>query len=240
MADIKQVTAGALEQFCVLAKTTKGKAVVALIQEVLKHPEIFVFGELLNLPNIKSITGTEQQRYVDLLKIFAYGTYKDYDAKTMPELTPPQLTKLKQLSIVTMASKKKTIPYAELMSVLDVRSTRELEDLVIECVYRGLLKARLDQRKERLEVQHAGGRDIGEADLKGMIGSLEEWIKTSQTISRMLSEKVTSADEEFRLKNEENESLLREIASLKTKAETQISENRSKKSSNSTSEPIYA
>ena len=44
-----------LVQFLVLAKGAKGAACVALIQQVLSHKKIFVFGELLSMPNVQSV-----------------------------------------------------------------------------------------------------------------------------------------------------------------------------------------
>lgn len=44
-----------LEQFCILARTLKGRACVALIQQVLGHSKIFYFGELLAVPSIQGV-----------------------------------------------------------------------------------------------------------------------------------------------------------------------------------------
>ena len=45
----------ALEQFLLLAKTTKGAAAMELIRQALETPGIYVFGELLEMPNIKEV-----------------------------------------------------------------------------------------------------------------------------------------------------------------------------------------
>ncbi len=44
-----------LEQFILLAKGTRGAAVISLINQVLETRGIYVFGELLNLPNIQEV-----------------------------------------------------------------------------------------------------------------------------------------------------------------------------------------
>lgn len=41
-----------LEQFLLLAKTAKGAAAVELVKQVLEAPGVYVFGELLDMPNI--------------------------------------------------------------------------------------------------------------------------------------------------------------------------------------------
>jgi hypothetical protein len=43
-----------LEQFCILARTCKGKACCALIQQVISK-KVFVFGELLAEPSIQAV-----------------------------------------------------------------------------------------------------------------------------------------------------------------------------------------
>jgi COP9 signalosome complex subunit 7 len=45
-----------LEQFCLLAKTAKARACVALVQQVLAEKKIFVFGELLAMPNVQEVS----------------------------------------------------------------------------------------------------------------------------------------------------------------------------------------
>jgi COP9 signalosome complex subunit 7 len=45
-----------LEQFVLLAKSAKGAAAMELIRQVLAAPGVFVFGELLDMPNIKEVT----------------------------------------------------------------------------------------------------------------------------------------------------------------------------------------
>lgn len=45
-----------LEQFVLLAKGAKGAAAVELIRQVIAAPGVFVFGELLDMPNIKEVS----------------------------------------------------------------------------------------------------------------------------------------------------------------------------------------
>ena len=113
--------AAELEQFCILARTLKGRACVALIQQVLSHSKIFYFGELLAVPSIQGVgvprsffspliylqlKETENASAVKTLELFAYGTYQDYvqDQGSFLELPPNQLNKLKQLSLVSLGS----------------------------------------------------------------------------------------------------------------------------------------
>jgi COP9 signalosome complex subunit 7 len=43
----------AYEQFCLLAKSQRGRALVALIEQVLAKERIYVFGELLEMEAVQ-------------------------------------------------------------------------------------------------------------------------------------------------------------------------------------------
>ena len=58
MASVEITEGVALQQYLVLAKNAKGKAGVALIQQVLSAPNVFVFGELLDNQNIQGVRNT--------------------------------------------------------------------------------------------------------------------------------------------------------------------------------------
>lgn len=45
-----------LEQFVLLAKSAKGNACAELIRQVLEAPGVYVFGELLDMPNILEVS----------------------------------------------------------------------------------------------------------------------------------------------------------------------------------------
>ena len=58
---------------------------------MLDSPHIFVFGELLDLPTIKDMNDSAANKpYLELLKIFAYGRYRDYldRREDLPDITP--------------------------------------------------------------------------------------------------------------------------------------------------------
>lgn len=44
-----------LEQFVLLAKSAKGAACTELVKQVLEAPGVYVFGELLDMPNISEV-----------------------------------------------------------------------------------------------------------------------------------------------------------------------------------------
>lgn len=59
-----------LEQFVLLAKTAKGAACLELIKQVLEAPGVYVFGELLDMPNVSEVTTVQSNFCKSLLKRF--------------------------------------------------------------------------------------------------------------------------------------------------------------------------
>ena len=107
-------TSSSHEQFCLLAKNTKGIAAVQLVKQVLEAPNVYVFGEILDEPNIQAMDqseGEEGAGYLALLQIFAYSTYGNYletrGAAKLPPLTEAMTKKLRLLTIATLATKTK-------------------------------------------------------------------------------------------------------------------------------------
>lgn len=56
MAAEVKVTGQNQEQFLLLAKSARGAALANLIHQVLEAPGIYVFGELLDMPNVREVS----------------------------------------------------------------------------------------------------------------------------------------------------------------------------------------
>mmetsp|Transcript_28334 Transcript_28334/g.33570 ORF Transcript_28334/g.33570 Transcript_28334/m.33570 type:complete len:238 (+) Transcript_28334:16-729(+) len=164
----------AYEQFCLLAKAQRGRAIVALIEQVLNKDKIYVFGELLAMDNVQALAGTEFENHLRLLEIFAFGTYSQYMAESekLPQISNKMVVKLRQLSIVSLAHQSKKVPYATLLTELSLSNVRELEDLIIDTIYAGILEGKLDQAKGVFNVKHAMARDVRPQDVRLMIEKL--------------------------------------------------------------------
>lgn len=185
----------AIQQYLLLAKSAKGKGCTALIEQALNASGVYVFGELLDMPNVQALEANEHKPYLDLLKIFAYETYPVYkrNAATLPPLSPQMLTKLRQLTIVSLSAEHKVIPYATLLQQLDIANLRELEDLIIECIYQELIKGKLDQKTKQLEVDFAIGRDIPREKIDHMMNVLSNWVQRSELMLKSIMESVDYA-----------------------------------------------
>jgi len=178
-----------LAQFVTSAKASTNEAVlISVIRNVLSAPDVFVFGELLELDNIKQLASHdgEGRKWAQVLEIFAYGKYTDY-SRRRAELAPvalneKQLRKLKQLSVVALAHESRVIAYETLLRELELGNLRELEDLVIDALYRELLVAKLDHAHAQLEVAHAVGRDVRAQDVGALVASIEQWSSRAQNL----------------------------------------------------------
>ncbi|XP_076888747.1 COP9 signalosome complex subunit 7-like [Bidens hawaiensis] len=194
--DIEEKQAEHIDHFVKQANASP-PSLVNLIVEATSHPSLFAFTEILSLPNILQLQGTEDSRYLDLLQMFAHGTWSQYtsNASKLPQLTPDQVLKLKQLTMLTLAEANKVLPYEVLMRELDVVNVRELEDFLInECMYAGIVRGKLNQQRRSFEVQFAIGRDLRPGQLGNMIHTLSDWLGTSDSLLITIQEKIKWAD----------------------------------------------
>nr|KAF6494335.1 COP9 signalosome subunit 7B [Rousettus aegyptiacus] len=197
MAGEQKPSSNLLEQFILLAKGTSGSALTALISQVLEAPGVYVFGELLELANVQELAEGANAPYLQLLNLFAYGTYPDYIAnkESLPELSTAQQNKLKHLTIVSLASRMKCIPYSVLLKDLEMRNLRELEDLIIEAVYTDIIQGKLDQRNQLLEVDFCIGRDIQKKDINNIVKTLHEWCDGCEAVLLGIEQQVLRANQ---------------------------------------------
>ncbi|TYJ08586.1 hypothetical protein E1A91_A11G084800v1 [Gossypium mustelinum] len=207
--DIEQNQAELIDNFVKQASVQKGTALGSVILEATSHPSLFAFSEILAVPTVAELEGTENSVYLKVLQLFAHGTWSDYRSKletcallfvtsncsSLPQLVPDQVLKLKQLTVLTLAETNKVLPYDELMMELDVMNVRELEDFLInECMYAGIVRGKLDQLRRCFEIQFAAGRDLRPGQLGSMIQTLSNWLGSSDNLLVSIQEKIKWAD----------------------------------------------
>ncbi|KAK9076523.1 hypothetical protein SSX86_004857 [Deinandra increscens subsp. villosa] len=195
--DIEQKQEELIQHFVNKASNFKGSSLASLIGEATSHPSLFAFSEILSLPNVIELQGTEHSIYLNLLRMFAHGTWSEYkrNVSNLPPLAPDQILKLKQLTVLTLAEANKVLPYDVLMQELDVINVRELEDFLInECMYVGIVRGKLDQLQRCFQVQFAAGRDLRPGQLGSMIHTLSDWLSTSDNLLITIQEKIKWAD----------------------------------------------
>ncbi|KAK3341263.1 hypothetical protein B0T25DRAFT_336321 [Lasiosphaeria hispida] len=193
----------ALEPFLALSKSaTSPRAAADLIVRATSTPNAFIFTELLQTPQVQALTSSsdEYAPYLTLLQIFSYGTYTSLTdgtaAHALPTLNDAQKLKLRQLSLLTLArgsnqtssddtaasTSGPALSYPSLLSLLDLPSPRELEELVVSTIYAGLIHAQLDPKNELVRVNSvaalrdvAPGSDNSKNAIGGLLSSLQAW-----------------------------------------------------------------
>jgi len=199
MSKTTQLSEGvALQQHIKTAQSLKtDQSLVNLIKQVLSASDVFVFGELLSLESIQALAkkSGDPQQHFELLEIFAYGKYSDYKNKQneLPKLSDKQAKKLKQLTIASLASESHVIPYDRLLHELDVAELRELEDLIIDALYKDIVVGKLDHEKHVFQVDSALGRDLRPQDMDKMITTLLAWQNQSDVLLKSIEEKMINA-----------------------------------------------
>ncbi|KAK4474175.1 hypothetical protein MN116_003475 [Schistosoma mekongi] len=162
-----------------------------IIQSITECPGLFVFGEFLDHPKIKAIENGEYSQYYDLMNLFCYGTFETLavSGSNYPNLRPAQIRKLKQLSIIDEAHNQKHIPYSLLFEKLNITSSRDLEDLIIELFYLEAITGKLDQQKALLEVSSAIGRDIRAEQIVELRQKLDSWgVQVESVLTHLANE----------------------------------------------------
>lgn len=189
-----------VEQLVLLAKGLRGLALANLIEKATAEAGVYTFGELLSMPNVVELErGGDHASAVALLRLFAYGTWADYTSSpsSFPaSLSDPQQRKLKALTIASLASSRRTLPYNDLMKLVDIETVRELEDLIIsDCMYAGCLRGKLDQRNRCLHVEDALARDVPLEGMAQVIESLERWLENAEGVTVGVDAQVKWAED---------------------------------------------
>lgn len=177
----------ALEQYLILAKTAKGKACESLIFQAISNPKTFVFGELLDAVREGGVSKESQK----ILEIFTYDTLQDYRKARLPDLTSQQLKKIQMLSLVSYASQKAVLMYKDLQSLLEIGSTRQLEDLIIDTIYEGLIKGKIDHKNSCLRVFQSIGRDIRPEEIPSALQKIKNYINQITQIEATANENIS-------------------------------------------------
>jgi len=201
-----------LKRFVLIAKGGRGAACKHAIQQALDSPDVHVFGELLALPSVKALAGTEHEPMLKLLQIFAYGTYTDYTATAnLPELTAEMMLKLRLLTVVQMGTETKRLPYASLIAATQCASLRDLEDIVIEGICRKLFGGKLDQKLKQVKLTFVVGRDLKTGDLDYMITVMDNWCSNCEGLLADMMAKMNAADSAKKADKETEEKVVLEI-----------------------------
>ncbi|EXJ61879.1 hypothetical protein A1O7_02309 [Cladophialophora yegresii CBS 114405] len=172
------------------SKNATPRFVAELIKGVISDRGAYIFTELLQLPTVQALRGTEFEPWLTLLEIFSWGTYQEYKANPLlPQLDVHQTLKLRQLTLLTLASPfspptpnntttNNNLTYAALLSRLQLSSPEELESLITASIDCNLLTARLYPTSSPSAVHIisvAPLRDLRPQSLTTLLQILQTW-----------------------------------------------------------------
>lgn len=108
-------------------------------------------------------------------------------------------------------------------ATLGPRQIRQLEDIIIDAMYAGVLSGRLDQRMQRLEVDGVMGRDVrGNAEIGKLATALQDWSSITDHLLQMLQARINEtrkADEaRSETRNAHNVELKKMLLSLNNRS----------------------
>lgn len=174
------------------------------IQEAIRSPDLYHFGEMLGFETVEKLRGTEHGSAWDVLELFAYGTWNDATEKQRERLDEAQKKKLKQLTLLSLVEGQRTLQYNVLLEALEMENVRSLESFLInDCMYAGIAQGLLDQKQGTFEVTSALSRDLRPEDLGALIETVGDWLSSiDRTISKAHERKTWINAESARLKSE--------------------------------------
>ena len=100
------------------------------------------------------------------------------------------------------------------MTLLDISDVRVLEDMVIECIYGGLLSGRLDNKYQQMTVDYVSSRDFKSEDAPKLFDKLNKWKAHVESIEKTLDKnlKDTKSSLEANEKKKKNVKVLADKA----------------------------
>lgn len=146
--------------------TNSSKVISQVIEPALAADGLYTgFDALLHALSSTDTSDIQMQSsWLQVVKIFAYGTCEDYlNIPNPPALACEHWLKLQQLSLVQCCSRadNRVTSYSELMMKLSIATVREFEMFVTQCIYSNLIKCRLDSRNQCLtRIKWTLGRDV--------------------------------------------------------------------------------
>ena len=72
-------------------------------------------------------------------------------------------------------STRQILPYSDLLKALEMPTIRDLEDLIIDAIYLDILRGKLDQKEQQLEIEYTMGRDLEPEKVESVLSALQNW-----------------------------------------------------------------
>jgi COP9 signalosome complex subunit 7 len=211
-----QMSSSAAQQFLLLAKSVRGSAAVDLVTRVLEHSDIYGFDEFLRLEPLVNTLKQDHGLVLSTLELFAYGTLSDYESQRARfiALSPLARRKLQLLTLASLATHARILPYALLLGQLHVETVRELEDLIIDGIYAQVIRGKLDQLNSHLTIEYAIARDVNATAFNRMEDVLDKWCINCAALLGVLKHEARISDEKKKKNIDDQDKYDKEMLSM--------------------------
>lgn len=154
----------------------------------------------------------------------SFRDYISSPSGTYSKLNEAQIEKLRHLTLISLGSQNRNLSYDLLIKELglddgqqdnetqsnelmpssssnqisvrkiQIGAMRKLEDVIIDAIYAGIINARLDQSRQRVEVESVLGRDVrGEEGVQILSDALHDWQERTMQMLNTLSQRIQEA-----------------------------------------------
>uniref|UniRef100_A0A0G4FUV6 PCI domain-containing protein n=1 Tax=Chromera velia CCMP2878 TaxID=1169474 RepID=A0A0G4FUV6_9ALVE len=186
-----------------IPETERPKLAYNIAVAAVAAPEIFNFGELLQQALLESLKGSEQEWILVILRAFNRGELKEFEKavqETSAKLKQSELKdivntemlhKAKLLALIEAAFRKpktqRKLTFAEISQCSNV-SNKEVEFLLMKAMSAGLLKGRINEVKQEVQVTWVRPRILDTQRLEVMEKRLMTWADEAKALALRLED----------------------------------------------------
>jgi COP9 signalosome complex subunit 7 len=156
---------------------------------------------------VLSKNGAEGEKLGVTLDLFSYGVYSDYvkDTSQFIPLSDSQIFKLRQLTALSIVQtfafqKSRIVPYQEFQQALGLADGRQVEEVLISCIYSGVMGAKLCQKTNSLKLNPAKSmltRDVPASKVSHMLEQLQSMRRVLQQSQQTLQGNQQAVSQEL-------------------------------------------
>lgn len=137
-------------------------------------------------------------------------------------LNAAQEKKLKQLTIVSLAVDATSLSYAQLQAATGTSDVRELENLIISCIYAGVLSGKMDQGQQAFVVRGCSGRDVRASEIASMLAFIRGWRQQADAVLGTLAQQQQQISEQVAQRRRDAAARDKAIAEKKEAVQAQL------------------
>lgn len=144
---------------------------------------------------MESSGDADEVRHFNLLHLFAFGTCSVYRSNLglYGPLNDRQEQKLRQLSLVSLCARHKDLTYDDIEDELQVSDDRLVEDLLVRCIYDGVIAGKIDAANRSFKVDWVSARDVSNEDIEEISKVLSRWMERANVLANVIGNKIDEA-----------------------------------------------